>query len=611
MNSLKRQLSQCGRSRGACQVRRNRASTGRKGCGLHAAWVEVTPGAKEKSGLSLTAAAGAPPYGYVSVSLALLVGCAVSVYVFTVERDAGRAAMDTRFPQQAEQRVSPARSVETCPQEVEAVAASFDAVPVKGTGPGPIAVRGTRFQEPVSSSETLDVVHGRYAALCASAAEFLTTGGSWTSRVLLGSGLLLVGILGAYISLTRARAEHTRRLACEALQSKQQLEGALAECRQAEAAFRESARNYRTLLGNLPQRIFLKDRGSRYLSCNEKYARDLNIDPAAIVGKTDYELYPKQFAEKYRADDRRIMDSGVTEDIEERYIQDGKEAWVHTVKTPVRDDNGNVVGVLGIFWDVTESKRAEEQRRRSAESLEMLNRELERSNHDLEEFTHTVSHDLQEPLRKIHIFGQFLAEDLGEGMPVLAREHLQGMREAAVRMQGLIQHLLGLARVGTQGRTPVEVAPGTIIDKVLDTLSERVREAGVEVSVAADLPEVMADPVQLEQVFQNLLGNALKFRAPDRPLKVTVSATVEGEEVRFAVSDNGIGIEKRFFNRIFGIFQRLHPRERYEGAGVGLALSAKIVRRHGGRIWVESEVGKGSTFYFTFPALRGSQGGNR
>jgi light-regulated signal transduction histidine kinase (bacteriophytochrome) len=293
----------------------------------------------------------------------------------------------------------------------------------------------------------------------------------------------------------------------------------------------------------------------------------------------------------------RTKQISVTEEV---LVKEGNRP-IQVITIPYQDKNGEWL-VDEVNADITERKRAEQELEESAEALVKVNAELERSNRDLEEFTHTVSHDLQEPLRKIHTFGQFLVEDLGEQLPESAREHLRRMQEAAVRMQGLIQHLLGLARVGSRGRKPGEVAPRMVIDKVLDTLSERVRESGAEISVAADLPWVMADPVQLEQVFQNLLSNALKFRSPDRVPKMAITAAAEGEQVRFAVSDNGIGIDARFLERIFGIFQRLYAREQYEGAGVGLALCAKIVRRHGGRIWVESEVGRGSTFHFTLPA---------
>ena len=261
-----------------------------------------------------------------------------------------------------------------------------------------------------------------------------------------------------------------------------------------------------------------------------------------------------------------------------------------------------------IYWLVVRPlQRAQREIQGYAERLKSVNEELARSNRDLEEFTYTVSHDLQEPLRKVHAFAQFLVEDCGEHIPPQGREHLRRMQNAAVRMKDLIQHLLRLARVGSRGGKIVPVDPRESLDKVLDTLSEQVRECGAEIDVEDGLPVVVADAVQLGQVFQNLIGNALKFCSPERAPKVTVTAEVEGERATFSVSDNGIGVEERFLEKIFGLFQRLHPREQYEGAGVGLALCERIIRRHGGRMWAESEVGKGTTFRFTLPTRLGGK----
>ncbi|MCK4282963.1 MAG: PAS domain S-box protein [Candidatus Brocadiae bacterium] len=369
----------------------------------------------------------------------------------------------------------------------------------------------------------------------------------------------------------------------------------------AEQALRESEERNRMLLASLPQRIFFKDRDSVFVSVNEPFARDLGLSPEQVVGKDDSDFHPADLAEKYRSDDRRIMQSRKPETLVERNVADGVERTVEVVKAPVINDEGEVTGLLGIFTDVTERVRAREQLRQYAERLQELNAELQRSNRDLEDFTYTASHDLREPLRKIHTFGQFLAEDYGDQLSEEGREHLRHIQDAAVRMRGLIQHLLALARVGTQGAQSAPVQPQDVIGRTLDDLSEAIRECDARVTVQEELPVVMADAVQLGQVFQNLIGNALKFRSPERTPEIGITARVEDGQVVFNIADNGIGIEARFLERVFGVLQRLHQREEYEGVGVGLALCEKIIRRHGGKIWAESEPGEGSVFHFALP----------
>jgi signal transduction histidine kinase len=251
--------------------------------------------------------------------------------------------------------------------------------------------------------------------------------------------------------------------------------------------------------------------------------------------------------------------------------------------------------------EMAERRRAEEQLEVYARRLEGLNAELKRSNRDLQEFTYSVSHDLQEPLRKIHTFGGFLQQDCGEALPEQGREHLEHMQAAALRMKALIQHLLDLARVGTRGGALAPVHAGSVAAQVLDTLSERIGECGADVSVRGELPTVQADEVQLARVLQNLVANALKFRSPQRHAAVRIGAETGDGMATFHVADNGIGIPEEHLEDIFGIFRRLHGRDEYEGAGMGLALCAKIIRRHGGRIWAESAPGEGATFRFTIP----------
>ena len=251
--------------------------------------------------------------------------------------------------------------------------------------------------------------------------------------------------------------------------------------------------------------------------------------------------------------------------------------------------------------DITERVRAGKELEQHVRRLGELNAELERSNRDLEEFTYVVSHDLQEPLRKVSAFGQFLLEDCSDELPDVGKDYVRRMQRGALRMKGHIQHLLRLSRVGTRGGELEVVQPAEVVATVLDTFGPEIQNAEADISVSDAMPEVNADPIQLEQIFQNLIANALKFRSPKRRLRIGIRAELADSTVLFSVADNGIGIEPKFHDRVFRVFQRLHHREEYEGTGVGLALCDKIVRRHGGRIWVESEVDVGSKFCFALP----------
>ncbi|MGZ7068870.1 MAG: sensor histidine kinase, partial [Methanobacterium sp.] len=229
--------------------------------------------------------------------------------------------------------------------------------------------------------------------------------------------------------------------------------------------------------------------------------------------------------------------------------------------------------------------------------------ELKRSNDELKQFAYITSHDLQEPLRTISSFTQLLERRYKDQMDSNADEFIEFIVNATKRMQDLIKDLLEYSRVTTRGNEFIPVNTEDILQKTISNLHAAISESEAEITYD-ELPEVMADHGQMGQLFQNLISNALKFKNPHIPPKIHISARKDAEnnEYIFNVQDNGIGIEKEYFDRIFTIFQRLHTREEYSGTGIGLSIAKKIVERHGGDLWVESAPGEGSTFYFTIPS---------
>jgi signal transduction histidine kinase len=251
--------------------------------------------------------------------------------------------------------------------------------------------------------------------------------------------------------------------------------------------------------------------------------------------------------------------------------------------------------------------RLRQERARAQDQLATKVEELARSNCDLEQFAYVASHDLQEPLRMVAAYTQLLSERYQGKLDSTADRYISYAVEGATRMQGLLEDLLAFSRVGRNGATPTPTNVNSAINEVLKNLALSLKEHSVTVT-CNPLPTIMADRFQIVQLFQNLLGNAIKFRGKRNPC-VTISAEPKGPEWLFSVFDNGIGIAAEHNELIFKIFQRLHTRVEYPGNGVGLAICKKIVEHNGGRIWVESELGRGSNFRFTFPAAAADKAG--
>jgi len=492
------------------------------------------------------------------------------------------------------------------------------------------------------------------------------------------------------------------------------------EHKRAEEVLRESESKYRTLLENLPQKIFLKDRNSVYVSCNENYARDFNIKADEIFGRTDYEFYSKELAEKYRKDDKRIVESGETEDIEEQYIQDGKELIVHTVKTPIKDARGNVIGILGIFWDITESKRAEEQIRKLSFAVERsidgiaigdlesklvyvndafarmygytpedmigmaatklhnksqmpeyrrrikqiksqgswegeighirkdgtafliymsitllkkdkgeptgtlaVARDITESKRREEELntyrenmvqaeelaavgtlSATMAHELTQPLTVIRLSIQnSLAELETMSCPDTVVEDLkEGLSEVST-MTSMVDRFRNFARMSTK-RTVSEVDFKAVAERIVNLLDEGAWRAKVTLQVEGmdKLPLIYSYERDLEQLFFSLIENSIQAADGKKRRQVIISGAVRDEHIELQFSDNCGGIAPKNLDRIFEpFFTTKHADER---TGLGLCVVQRIVSQLGGKVRVESKLGKGSNFFVTLPINR-------
>ncbi|HUS06997.1 MAG TPA: ATP-binding protein [Bryobacteraceae bacterium] len=283
---------------------------------------------------------------------------------------------------------------------------------------------------------------------------------------------------------------------------------------------------------------------------------------------------------------------------------DGKLIFVDGVVRPLRDNHGALIGFSKIMRDATRRKLAENERdrliheqRAGREQLQAAHDILKRSNEDLQDFAHVISHDLQAPIRAMKSYSQLLTQRYKDKLDPNAQEFLGFIVEGADRMTNLITGLLKYAQATNLDATPLKlVSADAVMRGALVNLQTAIDESGATVT-QDPLPMVLADPLQLMQLFQNLIGNALKYRGSE-PSRVHVSASEREEEWVFSLRDNGVGIDPKYSTRIFGLFKRLHDTTQ-PGSGIGLAICKKIVERNGGRIWVESEAGKGATFYFS------------
>jgi PAS domain S-box-containing protein len=371
----------------------------------------------------------------------------------------------------------------------------------------------------------------------------------------------------------------------------QQLETQL-RLRESEARFRQTFELAASGIGHV--------RDGRFVRVNRSLCE--------IFGYAEGELLGRHVKELSHPEDRDVSDAprerirrGEAESarFEKRYLRaDGAVIWCEVAVALVRDVYGVPQYEVAIFDEVTDRKKAEARLREAHE-------ELKRSNAELEQFAYVASHDLQEPLRMVASYAQLLGRRYEAKLDGDAREFMAYIVDGASRMKQLIEDLLAYSRVGTKGAEFKRVNAEDALKRALFNLRVAIQEAGAVVT-NDPLPALSGDEVQLGQLLQNLMSNALKFRSDSVP-RIHIGVTESAKEYTFEVRDNGIGIEPQYYERIFMVFQRLHNKGEYPGTGIGLAICKKVVERHGGRIWVESRPGAGSSFYFTLP----KEGGGR
>jgi PAS domain S-box-containing protein len=356
----------------------------------------------------------------------------------------------------------------------------------------------------------------------------------------------------------------------------------------------EEDRFYADVVQSVGDAIITKTFDGRITSWNRAAERLFGFTAEEAIGQSIGIIVPPGCRDEI---DRLLERSAKGEHVDHfetvRRTKDGRLLDVSLSVSPIKARSGKSIGAAKIVRDITGRKQAEV-------AVEAQNAQLRRSNAELEQFAYIASHDLQEPLRMVANFTELLQARYRDQLDDRAHQYIGYAVEGAKRMQGLVRDLLAYSRVTSVEKVLKPVDSGAVAAAVIERLSAAIVESGAKIHVHP-LPVVVSDELELGQVIQNLISNAVKFHS-DRAPRIDIAAEREDRMWKFSVADNGIGIDDKFSDRIFQMFQRLHERGKFEGSGIGLAIAKKITERHGGRIWFVSSLGQGTTFFFTLPA---------
>jgi PAS domain S-box-containing protein len=362
----------------------------------------------------------------------------------------------------------------------------------------------------------------------------------------------------------------------------------------------ENRARLQAILDNMPAIIYLKDLEGRYLFVNRQFLNIDGLSSEQVIGKTIFDITPRKHAEIAHAHHQKVLATqSVTEAEETTQYPDGLHTHL-AVKFPIRDAGGKVIGTGGISTDITERKANEEERQRLTDELKRHATQLELANKELEAFSYSVSHDLRAPLRHIDGFVKLLDKNANSSMDERSRRFLDIIADSTHQMGVLIDDLLMFSRMGRSEMRWVKIESDALIHEVVDALQSDNEGRNIEWKIAK-LPQIQADAPMLRQVWANLIGNAVKYTRPRDPARIEIGCNENGTEFVFYIGDNGVGFDMQYAHKLFGVFQRLHRVEEFEGTGIGLANVQRIVLRHHGRVWAEGRLNEGSKFFFTIP----------
>jgi PAS domain S-box-containing protein len=457
----------------------------------------------------------------------------------------------------------------------------------------------------MSWDATVELAGRRWVLRLAPTLEYLARRQSLEPWAVLGGGLVFTSLLGAFLLVVTGRSAIIEQLVAERTAqleaANQGLVSEIVERTRVEEALRASERKFRSVVESTPDAIVLADSAGNILAWNQGAQAIFGYGEAELVGEPLTRLMPERYRGAHRSGLARFRATG-----ESRVI--GRTVQLHGLRKDGSEfplelalsswQAGAETFYSGIIRDITVRQQTEEAIGTLNETLEQRVTELKAANQELVTLSYSIAHDLRAPLRAIHSFSRILLDDYLSRLDAEAQGYLQRVSANALHMGRLIDDLLAFGQLNYQPLQKRPVAPTELVREVLEDLRPEYAHRQVEL-VVQDLPPCQADPLLLKQVWANLVGNALKFTRGRPVVRIEVGCDEQVGVPVYFVRDNGVGFEMQYADKLFGVFQRLHSAADYEGTGVGLALTQRIVQRHGGRIWAEAEVDQGATFFFT------------